>query len=105
MAPDGIRLRRHFAAFSSPSARAKSGPVRVSYVRGPDPAAVAFAIGKPVGNAVTRNRIRRRLRAQIDLRTSPLPPGYYLVKCGIGTEKLTYDELQHHLYRALNTVA
>jgi ribonuclease P protein component len=77
----------------------------VVFVEGAEPAAVAFAIGKPVGNAVTRNRIRRRLRAAIDLRTPPLATGFYLVKCGIGTDKLTYDELQHHLYRAIDAIA
>lgn len=46
----------------------------------PDPSCatpqVAFAIGRPVGTAVTRNRIRRRLREL--LRRAPLTPGLYL---------------------------
>lgn len=46
----------------------------------PDPtcatAKVAFAIGRPVGTAVTRNRIRRRLRDL--LRRASLVPGLYL---------------------------
>lgn len=37
---------------------------------------VAFAIGRSVGSAVTRNRIRRRLREI--LRSTPLVPGLYL---------------------------
>jgi ribonuclease P protein component len=37
---------------------------------------VAFAIGRPVGTAVTRNRIRRRLREL--LRQTPIAPGLYL---------------------------
>ena len=46
----------------------------------PDPscatAKVAFAIGRPVGTAVTRNRLRRRLREL--LRRASLVPGLYL---------------------------
>ncbi len=46
----------------------------------PDPSCavpqVAFAIGRPVGTAVTRNRIRRRLREL--LRQTSLTPGLYL---------------------------
>lgn len=37
---------------------------------------VAFAIGRSAGSAVTRNRIRRRLREL--LRPAPLSPGLYL---------------------------
>jgi ribonuclease P protein component len=99
--PERIRLRRNFSGFSRPTARGKSGPIRVAFVSGDSPAAVAYAIGKHVGNAVTRNRIRRRLRALIDNRGTPLPDGFYLVKCGIGTQELTYDELHHHLEAAL----
>ena len=99
--PERIRLRRHFSGFSRPTARGKSGPIRVAFVAADSPAAVAYAIGKHVGNAVTRNRIRRRLRALIDHHEAPLPDGFYLVKCGIGTQELTYDELHHHLEKAL----
>jgi ribonuclease P protein component len=38
---------------------------------------VAFAIGRAVGPAVVRNRLRRQLRAL--LRERSLVPGYYLV--------------------------
>jgi ribonuclease P protein component len=42
---------------------------------------VAFAIGRPCGTAVRRNRIRRQLRAHLgDLdRAARLPSGLYLV--------------------------
>lgn len=63
--------------------------------------AVAYAISRKVGNAVIRNRIRRRLRAVMDhLNPQPLP-GKYLIRCGVETGKLPYDELQHHLRQAL----
>lgn len=57
-------------------------------------AGVAFAVGRDVGHAVARNRLRRRLRAAIrDLETELEPGVSYLV--GAGREGLTmsYPEL------------
>ena len=102
--PDRVRTRRQFALFASPTGRGQSGSLRISYVAGSpdaDSVAVAYAISRKVGNAVVRNRIRRRLRALIDgLDPQPLP-GKYLIRCGNETGKLSYDELQHHLRESL----
>ncbi len=44
------------------------------------PPRVAFAIGRPIGNAVTRNRLRRRLRALVAAEAAVgLPAGWYLL--------------------------
>ena len=45
------------------------------------PPRVAYAIGRSVGSAVVRNRLRRRLRALADdwARAGELRPGWYLV--------------------------
>lgn len=102
--PGRVRTRRQFARLASPSQRGHSGPLRISFVEGedgPPEVAVAYAIGRKVGSAVVRNRIRRRLRDLIDRLDPPLRPGLYLVKCGIETRGLSYDQLQYHLERAL----
>jgi ribonuclease P protein component len=48
---------------------------------------VGYAIGRSVGNAVTRNRARRRLRAAFAERGASLRPGWYVV--GASTEVAT----------------
>jgi ribonuclease P protein component len=52
---------------------------------------VAFAINRSVGNAVTRNRLRRRARAV--LAELDLPAGYYLIGCRPEANKLTFDSI------------
>jgi len=64
--------------------------------------AVAYAISRKVGNAVARNRIRRRLRALFDGLDPQPKPGKYLIRCSNETGNLTYEELQHHLRESLN---
>jgi ribonuclease P protein component len=47
---------------------------------GSNPPRVAFALGRHVGNAVTRNRIRRRVVGQLRGPDAiELPPGAYLI--------------------------
>ena len=101
--PGRVVSRRQFAEFAAPTGRGRSGPLRVVFVEHSDHESrdVAYAIGRKVGIAVIRNRIRRRLRAAMD-GLSPAPRnGLYLIKCGNGTGQLSYDELQHHLLVAL----
>ncbi len=60
-------------------------------------ARVAFAISRAVGNAVTRNRLRRRLRAIVaDL---DLPSGVYLIGCRPAASELTFEQMVGTLER------
>ena len=92
--------------------RRSSGPLSVAHVPPassavPTPPAVAFAIGRKVGGAVVRNRLRRRLRAELGLLAGAgsLRPGSYLV--GLRPEAAALDgtELRSHLRRALGMPA
>jgi ribonuclease P protein component len=77
--------RRTFRALREQGHRARRGPLVVTFLApapGEDiPPRAAFAVGRTVGGAVQRNRIRRRLRAALrELRsTGRLPSGTYLV--------------------------
>jgi ribonuclease P protein component len=55
---------------------------------------VAYNVSRRAGNAVARNRIRRRLRAAMDEHAATLPPGAYLV--GAGREALTMSFTELH---------
>jgi ribonuclease P protein component len=71
---------------------------------------VAYAIGRPVGTAVTRNRVRRRLRAalvELDREGRVPAPGDLLVAARPRAAEAGYQELRDHLdssFRALGEV-
>lgn len=90
-----------FVALRRTRHRARSGPLRVSWVPGPGatPPRVAYAIGKRVGPAVVRNRLRRRLRAVLaELRP---PAGDYLVVCDPDAASLPFSDLKALVSKAL----
>jgi ribonuclease P protein component len=62
---------------------------------------VAYAIGRNVGGAVQRNRLRRRLRAVMSAQGAKLRSGTYLVGAGPGATSLSFEELKESVTRAL----
>jgi ribonuclease P protein component len=98
-----IRDRRTFRALRADGARRRSGPVAVTALAGDTaPGAaprLAFAIGKGVGPAVVRNRLRRQVRAHV--RGLDLPAGAYLVNLSPAAARLTGPELRSHVEQAL----
>jgi ribonuclease P protein component len=82
-------LRRH-------GRRARRGPVTVTWLAdSPTHPRAAFVVGKAAGGAVTRNRIKRRLRAGLrELQaTVGLPAGTYLVGAGAEVASMPWSEL------------
>jgi ribonuclease P protein component len=125
-----IRDRRTFVALRKHGVRVRSGPLTITALLDPpspapaaassgppaagvevpagtvgptDPPRVAFAIGRKVGHAVVRNRLRRQLRAICaELAGVSLVPGAYLVSVQPAAAELSYAELRTDVQRALS---
>jgi RNase P protein component len=63
---------------------------------------VAYALGRAIGPAVVRNRLRRQLRAQLVDRQ--LPPGWYLIGANPTATKRSLQELVFDLDRLVVSV-
>lgn len=66
---------------------------------------VAYAIGRAVGSAVVRNRIRRRLRSIVAARVDDLEPGAYLIAVRREALTMPFAELDRVLGDALTAAA
>jgi ribonuclease P protein component len=65
---------------------------------------VAFAIGRKIGGAVVRNRLRRRLRAISGELFERLTAGAYLFSVSPGAVNLSYGELKADVEAALKKI-
>ena len=92
-----IHTRTDFQRLRRDGRRVRIEPFWCSHL--PDPSSntahVAFAINRAVGNAVARNRLRRRLRAVLN--QMDLPNGLYLIGCTPKASELTFDQIQRTL--------
>jgi ribonuclease P protein component len=91
---DRVRERDAFVRLRREGVRVRTTSLWCSFVPDPKlvPPQVAFAIGRVVGSAVRRNRLRRRLRAILS--SSDVPPGLYLFGAHRATGERTFDELE-----------
>ncbi|MGZ4804962.1 MAG: ribonuclease P protein component [Ilumatobacteraceae bacterium] len=99
-----IRERSAFTRLAREGRRTRAGVLWCTYI--PDPSAVpprvAYALGRAVGPAVVRNRLRRRLRAMLD--DSSLPPGLYLIGAQPAAAQRSGIELKFDLNRLVASV-
>jgi ribonuclease P protein component len=104
-----IRDRATFRALGHPAGRGALGPIKVSYVPAgsgaPSVTRVAYAVSRRTGNAVARNRLRRRLRAAMAGSPEPLTPGAYLVTPAPAAAGLAYEELARSVTGAMVAAA
>ena len=105
MAIGRVRDQRTFRALRRSGTRGRSGPVAVTALldSGSESgeARLAFAVGRRVGPAVVRNRVRRRLRAAA--RDLDLPSGAYLIAAHPEAAGLEYPDLRRHLESAVGS--
>lgn len=94
-----IRERSTFVELRRRGRRLRSGHLSLTWVARPgeDPPQVAYAIGRAVGSAVVRNRVRRRLRWALAQLPHNLPPGAYLLAVSPGAATATAEELRADL--------
>lgn len=86
----------------------KSGPVRLTYVATPSAhPQLAMAIGRRFGNAVERNRARRRVRSAFAAAwaDSEGPEGAYLVTGSRSLLSMPFDRLVGRLGECLEACA
>ena len=88
-----IRERSAFTRLAREGRRTRAGVLWCTYIPDPDatPPRVAYALGRAIGPAVVRNRLRRRLRAV--MAHSSLPPGLYLIGAQPAAAQRSRDEL------------
>jgi len=79
-----IQSRSAFRRVALEGQRHRSGPLSCTMVLDatlPGPL-VGYALGRHVGSAVARNRLRRQLRELVKSHESRLGPGYYVISAG-----------------------
>jgi ribonuclease P protein component len=100
--------RTAFEALRRARQRARIGPLTLTWLppaagAEEEPPRAAFAVGRVVGGAVARNRIRRRLRAALrELQVAGrLPGGTYLIGGGAELGTLPWPDLRAALDEAV----
>jgi ribonuclease P protein component len=85
--------------------RARGAGLSVTWLPGPDdgaPPRVAYAIGRSVGGAVIRNRLRRRLQAIVAELAPELRPGTYLIGADASVAAFDHGDLRRTLRTVLS---
>jgi ribonuclease P protein component len=105
-----ISERREFDRLNRHGRRARTNSLWCRYLDDAElvPPRVAFAIGRVVGPAVIRNRVRRRLRELLRSATVVEPPllshGHLLIGARPGVAELPFAVLRDELHALLRAV-
>lgn len=85
--------------------RRRQGPLAISWVPGDpaEPPRVAYTIGRRVGPAVVRNRLRRRLRMLMRQFAPQLRSGAYLIAAAPEAAALSYAQLEDLVFRIIKS--
>jgi ribonuclease P protein component len=99
-----IRERSAFTRLAREGKRTRAGVLWCTYVPDPDamPPRVAYALGRAIGPAVVRNRLRRQLQALVG--DSSLPAGLYLIGAQPAAARRSFVELAFDLRQLVASV-
>jgi ribonuclease P protein component len=93
-----ISERRAFQDLARNGRRARTQALWCSFVNDPaaSPLRVAFSVGRSVGSATRRNRLRRRLRAIVAAAApdAGIAGGWLLIGASPAANELTFAQLQ-----------
>ena len=90
-----IHERSIFARLRREGSFVRSGPLWCSVLLDPTLSRphVAYALGRPLGSAVARNRLRRRMREIVAVQESSMAPGWYLFGADASALTMTFAQL------------
>jgi len=90
-----IHERAIFARLRREGSFVRSGPLWCSVLLDPTLSRphVAYALGRSVGSAVARNRLRRQLREVVRANATTMAPGWYLVGADAPALSMTFGQL------------
>jgi ribonuclease P protein component len=104
MSATSLTRARDFARVQATGRRARSDGVAVAVLAADDPDApsrLGLAVGRRVGGAVVRNRVKRRLRAA--WRETAVPPGYdVVVRPTARVAEIAFQDLVNHVRQAVS---
>ncbi|MFM2183371.1 MAG: hypothetical protein RJB61_1665 [Actinomycetota bacterium] len=106
-----IRERSAFGRLAANGRRARAGALWCTALLDPpgttSPPRVAFSVGRALGTAVVRNRVRRRLRAAVQSVSAAgrMPAGDYLIGARPEAATQSFADLSADLARVIERVA
>ncbi len=94
-----VRDRSTFVELRRRGRRVRAGHLTLTWVPRPrgTPPQVAFAVGRAMGSAVVRNRVRRRLRSALGQRAADLPAGAYLLAVSPEAASASAEDLRSNV--------
>jgi ribonuclease P protein component len=100
-----IKHARTFQAMSRRGIPVGRDSIVLKYMRGDGQCSFAFVVSRKVGNAVVRNKVKRRLRAIVrELLPSVLGGYYYLIIAKPSAAGATFAVLQQEVTGAFDTM-